>query len=298
MTRRPQSVAFSAAVIVTTPQKLAFIDVAKGIRMFAKLMVCGRACVCLCLCVWVAGWAIAGLSMEGQRIVDGALCVAAHTGQEAGISVNARACLGMQVPCVAVVENMSYFEADGKHYFPFGEGSGEAGGAPDRRWRQQTRSGFWSSRTAVRAAPALRLRWLRCRQAAWCSREPARAWSAFLSAFPPEGAAPLGLAPLCLHPSEPTHPYPKSPTHSHPAGERIQREFGLPNLVRFPIVPDLSAAGDSGRPVVVTDPTGPTAQAFLELGAAVVREVGGVGGGWEEGGRACGGGYAAPVTGC
>ena len=34
-----QSVSFSAAVIVTTPQKLAFIDVAKGIRMFAKLMV-------------------------------------------------------------------------------------------------------------------------------------------------------------------------------------------------------------------------------------------------------------------
>lgn len=35
-----QSVAFSAAVIVTTPQKLAFIDVAKGIRMFARLAVC------------------------------------------------------------------------------------------------------------------------------------------------------------------------------------------------------------------------------------------------------------------
>jgi Mrp family chromosome partitioning ATPase len=34
-----QSVAITAAVIVTTPQKLAFIDVAKGIRMFAKLMV-------------------------------------------------------------------------------------------------------------------------------------------------------------------------------------------------------------------------------------------------------------------
>jgi Mrp family chromosome partitioning ATPase len=34
-----QTVAFSAAVIVTTPQKLAFIDVAKGIRMFAKLVV-------------------------------------------------------------------------------------------------------------------------------------------------------------------------------------------------------------------------------------------------------------------
>ncbi|PSC74969.1 fe-S cluster assembly factor chloroplastic [Micractinium conductrix] len=116
-----QSVSFSAAVIVTTPQKLAFIDVAKGIRMFAKLM----------------------------------------------------------VPCVAVVENMSYFDAEGKRFFPFGQGS----------------------------------------------------------------------------------------------GDRIVGEFGLPNLVRFPIVPDLSAAGDSGRPVVVSDPTGPTAQAFLELGAAVVREV-------------------------
>ncbi|EFJ40792.1 hypothetical protein VOLCADRAFT_107985 [Volvox carteri f. nagariensis] len=116
-----QTVSFSAAVIVTTPQKLAFIDVAKGIRMFAKLV----------------------------------------------------------VPCVAVVENMSYFEADGKRFFPFGQGS----------------------------------------------------------------------------------------------GERIQRDFGLPNLVRFPIVPDLSAAGDGGQPLVVADPTSATAAAFMDLGAAVVREV-------------------------
>lgn len=79
-------------------QKMAFIDVAKGIRMFAKLV----------------------------------------------------------VPCVAVVENMSYFDADGKRYFPFGQGS----------------------------------------------------------------------------------------------GERIQRDFGLPNLIKFPIVADLSAAGD-GEPLPI-----------------------------------------------
>lgn len=117
-----QTVAFSAAVVVTTPQKLAFVDVAKGIRMFAKLA----------------------------------------------------------VPVVAVVENMSYFDGDdGKRYHPFGQGS----------------------------------------------------------------------------------------------GKQIQADFGVPNLVQFPILPDLSAAGDGGQPLVVSDPAGPVGRAFMELGATVVREV-------------------------
>lgn len=64
-----QTVAFSAAVVVTTPQRLAFVDVAKGVRMFAKL----------------------------------------------------------SVPVAAVVENMSFFDGDdGKRYRPFGTGSGAA----------------------------------------------------------------------------------------------------------------------------------------------------------------------------
>jgi Mrp family chromosome partitioning ATPase len=61
-----QVVPITAAVIVTTPQKLAFIDVAKGVQMFSRL----------------------------------------------------------KVPSIAVVENMCYFEGDGKRYYPFGQGSG------------------------------------------------------------------------------------------------------------------------------------------------------------------------------
>eukprot|EP00241_Pyramimonas_parkeae_P002257 CAMPEP_0114245208 /NCGR_PEP_ID=MMETSP0058-20121206/11762_1 /TAXON_ID=36894 /ORGANISM="Pyramimonas parkeae, CCMP726" /LENGTH=532 /DNA_ID=CAMNT_0001358223 /DNA_START=344 /DNA_END=1942 /DNA_ORIENTATION=+ len=116
-----QTVPISAAVIVTTPQKLAFIDVAKGIRMFSKL----------------------------------------------------------RVPCVAVTENMSYFEVDGTKHYPFGKGS----------------------------------------------------------------------------------------------GEKVQQEFGVPHLIQMPITPDMAAAGDGGRPLVISDPLCDTATRYQELGACVVREV-------------------------
>lgn len=35
------------------------------------------------------------------------------------------------------------------------------------------------------------------------------------------------------------------------SGDRIQRDFGLPNLVRFPIMADLSTAGDGGRSLLL-----------------------------------------------
>ena len=63
-----QSVAFSAAVIVTTPQKLAFIDVAKGIRMFARLAVgsSARSTCCRVQCMSV-GYALHCVAGQGTK---------------------------------------------------------------------------------------------------------------------------------------------------------------------------------------------------------------------------------------
>lgn len=153
-----QSVAFSAAVIVTTPQKLAFIDVAKGIRMFAKLMVGGwignkqvsvgaeghRVRVRDGRRVWVQPPWCGGVGAEGEDTLLQArqawldVMQFVPRVQLLTFSHLRGCCCGCccrlrltplsrlpQVPCVAVVENMSYFDADGKRHFPFGEGSGE-----------------------------------------------------------------------------------------------------------------------------------------------------------------------------
>lgn len=126
-----QVVPLTAAVIVTTPQKLAFIDVAKGVRMFSKLKV----------------WFVSSLQSPWNCF---STCIHTHThihggrnylyGDENTHEHDARelknmyvtcylyifmlSILSVQVPCVAVVENMCHFDADGKRYYPFGRGSG------------------------------------------------------------------------------------------------------------------------------------------------------------------------------
>jgi len=118
-----QLIPLTAAIIVTTPQELSFVDVVKGIQMFDKL----------------------------------------------------------KVPTVAVVENMSYFvcpNCQAKHYL-FGQG----------------------------------------------------------------------------------------------ARRKLVEQFGIRNSIEIPLDPVVSTCGDSGRPLVLTDPDGSLAAIYQELADAAVREI-------------------------
>ncbi len=48
-------------------------------------------------------------------------------------------------------------------------------------------------------------------------------------------------------------------------GEELAGELGVPLLAQIPLVPDLRAGGDVGRPIVATEPDGEVAQVFRTL---------------------------------
>jgi ATP-binding protein involved in chromosome partitioning len=48
-------------------------------------------------------------------------------------------------------------------------------------------------------------------------------------------------------------------------GEELATDLGVPLLGRIPLVPALREGGDEGRPIVVTDPHGEAATAFIEI---------------------------------
>jgi len=53
-------------------------------------------------------------------------------------------------------------------------------------------------------------------------------------------------------------------------GERLAAAFDLPLLARIPLVPDVRASGDAGRPIVVADPHGTVSEAFTALARKVL----------------------------
>ena len=55
--------------------------------------------------------------------------------------------------------------------------------------------------------------------------------------------------------------------------QRICDDYGVPNLFQMPIVSELSACGDTGRPLVLVDPAGAVADVYGAVAAKVVQEV-------------------------
>jgi ATP-binding protein involved in chromosome partitioning len=53
-------------------------------------------------------------------------------------------------------------------------------------------------------------------------------------------------------------------------GARLEREFGVPLLGQIPLVPDLRAGGDSGKPLVVDQPDHPVSRIYAEIAGKVL----------------------------
>ena len=56
-------------------------------------------------------------------------------------------------------------------------------------------------------------------------------------------------------------------------GEALASEIGAPLVARIPLESAVSAGGDEGRPVVLSDPASPAAVAFTALAARIVDEL-------------------------
>jgi len=60
---------------------------------------------------------------------------------------------------------------------------------------------------------------------------------------------------------------------SHGGGERAAEKLGVPFLGRIPIDPAIRAGGDTGMPIVVSDPASPQAKAFMEIASRIAARI-------------------------
>lgn len=60
---------------------------------------------------------------------------------------------------------------------------------------------------------------------------------------------------------------------AHGGGERAAEKLGIPFLGRIPIDPAIRAGGDTGLPLVVSNPASPQAAAFRDIAAALVAQL-------------------------
>ncbi|MEX5214857.1 MAG: Mrp/NBP35 family ATP-binding protein [Nitrospiraceae bacterium] len=65
----------------------------------------------------------------------------------------------------------------------------------------------------------------------------------------------------------------KTEIFSYGGGERAAQAMGIPFLGRIPIDPAIRTGGDSGLPIVMSQPDSPQTQAFLDIAAKIREEV-------------------------
>jgi ATP-binding protein involved in chromosome partitioning len=72
---------------------------------------------------------------------------------------------------------------------------------------------------------------------------------------------------LCRHCGE------REEIFGHGGGKKTAALLGVPFLGEVPIDPNVVIGGDTGEPIVASDPKSPASQAFLQLGDYVVKEM-------------------------
>lgn len=172
-----QSLNITAAVIVTTPQRLSFTDVVKGIDMFDTV----------------------------------------------------------NVPCVAVVENMAYSDVAALDTEAAGAAAGPASGAAWEKLRADVQQAVAAGEGQDEAAVVERV----------------------LAAVEARLKGDRVAKPL----------------FGKGHRQRLEDMWGLSNTVALPVLEEVSKSGDSGTPLVLGRPESAPAQVFLDLAGRVVREV-------------------------
>jgi ATP-binding protein involved in chromosome partitioning len=56
-------------------------------------------------------------------------------------------------------------------------------------------------------------------------------------------------------------------------GEKLARDYEVPFLGRIPIDPRISAGGDTGKPIVLTEPDSPAALEFRSVAGKVAQQI-------------------------
>eukprot|EP00752_Nemacystus_decipiens_P018282 g16402.t1 len=169
----------TAAVIVTTPQKLSFTDVVKGIDLFDTV----------------------------------------------------------NVPSVAVVENMAYYDAT--------DGAALEAGLEDSVEELLKLDGVELSAAAAREGLA----------------------------SPPQDETALRAAVIAEMVKKRASKKQRQHIFGKGHQDRLADMWGITNTIRMPLVADVASCGDSGVPYVVAQPDSAEAESFSELAEAVVREV-------------------------